>query len=84
MRYCPSPSVADPVVQRSVVLPEALWVDADLRPLRTLFAGASGPSGCLPEPPTRLLTPPTVPAAVCHPRPQTQNAEGPARAAVDR
>ena len=99
MRYCPSPSVADPVVQEQaahlVVLPSVVvGFDADLRrvtgpdfvrggerservPAR---AGdpppdsTDGPGGRVPPPPPER----PVPASFA------QNAEGPARAAVDR
>ena len=99
MRYCPSPSVADPVVQEQaahlVVLPEVVvGFDADLRrvtgpdfvrggerservPARAADPppdSTDGPGGRVPPPPPER----PVPASFA------QNAEGPARAAVDR
>ena len=99
MRYCPSPSVADPVVQeqaaRLVVLPSVVvGFDADLRrvtgpdfvrggerservPARAADPppdSTDGPGGRVPPPPPER----PVPASFA------QNAEGPARAAVDR
>ena len=93
MRYCPSPSVADPVVQEQaahlVVLPSVVvGFDADLRRVTGpdfVRGGRAVRAGACPSRRPALLTPPTVPAAVCHPRPQSapvpasfaQNAEGP-------
>ena len=99
MRYCPSPSVADPVVQEQaahlVVIPEVVvGFDADLRRVsgpnsvrgadrseRVPERAGDAPPDSTEAPGGRVPSPPPerpVPASFA------QNAEGPARAAVDR